>query len=146
MRRTLALLLLLTLVLAACGSSGHSGARAATSTPTTAAQTTQQRREAGLHILLTTAIVRALAVYGRSHDYRAATPRALARLDNKLNFARDGGFGVIGVNSTRGAITFVTQGIDNEWYCAVHRNGLNGKTSFGKAAKARAACAAARAA
>jgi hypothetical protein len=115
-------------------------------TTTTAAQTTQQRREAGLRTALTTAIARALTVYVRDHDYRAATPKALNRLDTKLNFARDGGFGVIGVTAKRGGISFVTQGIDNEWYCAVHRGGLSGKTSFGKAARPRAACAAARAA
>jgi signal transduction histidine kinase len=146
MRRNLALVCLLIIVLAACGSSGHSGARVAVTTSTTNPQTTEQRRETGLRTALTTAAARALMVYARTRDYRDATPKALGRLDAKLNFARDGAFGVIGVSGTRGAITFVTQGIDNKWYCAVHHGGLNGKTSFGKAANERAACAAARAA
>ncbi len=142
----LALLVVLTFVVVGCGSSAKSGARVAATTSTTSAQTTEQRREAGLRTALTTATARALMVYAKTHDYRAATPKALSRLDAKLNFARDGGFGVIGVRGTRGGITFVTQGIDNDWYCAVHRSGLSGKTSFGKASSKRAACAAARAA
>jgi hypothetical protein len=145
MRRIVTLFCICAFVLAACGSSGHSGAKVAATTSTTIAQTAQQRREAGIRITLTTAVARALMIYARTHDYRGATPNALARLDAKLNFGRRGAFGVIGVHGTRGAISFVTQGIDNQCYCTVHHGGLNGKTSFGKAATARRACAAARA-